>query len=610
MITKEDIRNVIEKRGKTREHLMFTLRDLENLSGKNQLDPDVLRMVAEQTNLPKSAIAGFVSFYTMFKTNPRAPFIIRVCKSGPCHVMGSRTIFDAIKKHLGIAPGEATSDGLFYLEGCECLGVCSVAPAMMINYDIHGNLSEKRIGDIFDQYRRKTPVFGEECGPEVEGRVCLINDDRQTKRLVEKVGKVDPLSIESYMENGGYSAIKKAIKEYSPEDVINIVKKSGLRGRGGAGFSAGVKWSFMPKGDIQKIVICNADEGEPGTYKDRILMEENPHMVLEGMLLCGYATGASLGYIYVRGEFRRAIERLQRAIDQAREKNILGKHLAGPTFNFDVFIKEGGGAYVCGEESSLMNSMEGKRGYPRFRPPFPAGSGFMGMPSNVNNVETYASVPMIIEHGAEWYQALGTGKCPGTKLYCLSGKMNRTGLIEAPMGTTLREIIETFGKGMKNGKSLKFAQVGGSAGGLLGKDLLDLPLDIDQTIAAGVTLGSGVVLACDEDTCAVDFLLNILSFFAHESCGQCVPCRVGTSHLHHLAKKFAERTATPKDMDVMIEKAQLMKQASLCALGQSPLLPINTTFKYFKEEFLKHCDPGYKCPECDKTLAIFYNGKH
>ncbi|MDD5007600.1 MAG: NAD(P)H-dependent oxidoreductase subunit E [Syntrophorhabdaceae bacterium] len=606
MITTEDIKNVIEKRGNAREHLMFILRDLENLSGKNQLDIDTLTEVAELTNIPRSAIGGFVGFYTMFKTNPRAPFIVRVCKSGPCHVMGARTIFDHIEKYLGIKPGEATSDGLFYLEKCECLGVCSVAPAMMINYDIHGNLTQKKIKEIFDGYRSKKPIFGEECGPEVEGKACIINDNRQTKRLLEKVGKIDPLNNNSYVENGGSRAIKKAIREYTSEEVINIIKDSGLRGRGGAGFPTGLKLSFMPKGGIQKYIICNADEGEPGTYKDRILMEENPCMILEGMLICAYATGATVGYIYVRGEFRRAIERLQKAIDQARERRMLGKHIAGPTLNFDVFIKEGGGAYVCGEESSLINSMEGRRGYPRFRPPFPAGSGFMNLPSNVNNVETYASIPMIIEHGADWYRSVGTEKCPGTKLYCLSGKMKRVGLVELPMGTTLREIIDVYGKGIRKGKSFKFAQVGGTAGGILGSDLLDLPLDIDHTMQAGVTLGSGVVLVCDEDTCAVDFLLNILSFFEHESCGQCVPCRVGTSHLHYLAKKFAMREAVPKDIDAMIDKAQLMKKASLCALGQSPVLPITTILKYFRDEFVRHCDPGYTCPECDRTIKRFY----
>jgi NADH:ubiquinone oxidoreductase subunit F (NADH-binding)/NADH:ubiquinone oxidoreductase subunit E len=606
MLKTETIKKVIAKRGKDKEHLMLILRDLENLSGSNSLSVDVLKKTADEMNVPESRIAGFVGFYTMFKTKTRARFLIRVCKSGPCYVMGSRTIFDSIEKHLGIKPGQATKDGIFCLEKCECLGVCSVAPAMMINYDLHGNLTDKKIKDILNAYKKKTPTSSEECGPEIDGRNCIIDAKSQTKRLLNNIGSIDPLNIESYIKHGGYASIQKTFKEYTPEQVINIVKDSGLRGRGGAGFPAGIKWSFIPKGEIKKYIICNADEGEPGTYKDRILMEENPHLIIEGMTLCGYATGADAGYIYIRGEFRRSIERLQKAIEQARAKGLLGKKIAGTSFNFDIQIKEGGGAYVCGEESSLINSMEGKRGYPRFRPPFPAGSGFMGKPSNVNNVETYASVPMIILNGADWYKSVGTEKCAGTKLYCLSGKMNKVGLVELPMGVKLREIINVYGKGLKKGKKFKFAQVGGTAGGIVGKDLLDLPLDIDQTIKAGVTLGSGVVLVCNEDTCAVDFLLNVLSFFEHESCGQCIPCRVGASHLHHIAKKFAARTASIDDIDRMVDKAQLMKQASFCALGQSPILPITTMLKYFRHEFEQHCKPAHKCPECDKTLKRFY----
>lgn len=605
MITANDIENVIQKRGKAQEHLMFILRDLENLSGSNQLTTDVLKHVAEKMNIPRSAVAGFLSFYSMFSTQPLARFVIRVCKSGPCHVMGARTIFDVVEKHLGIKVGEATPDGTFFLEDTECLGVCSVAPAMMVNYDLHGNLTEDRIKTILDGYRSKTPIFGEASGPEIDTTACIIDDDRQTKRLLEKINVIDPLDIESYMGSGGYAALKSTLTALSPADVITSVKDSGLRGRGGAGFPAGLKWSFVTKGDMQKYVLCNADEGEPGTFKDRILMDGNPHQILEGMALCGYAIDASIGYVYVRGEFRRSIERLQRAIDQAKTKGILGKKIFGSSFDFDVFIKEGGGSYVCGEESSLMNSMEGRRGYPRFRPPFPAGAGFMNKPSNVNNVETYASVPMIIANGADWFKSVGTPSCSGTKLYCLSGRLNRTGLVELPMGTALREIIDVYGKGIEGGKAFKFAQVGGSAGGIVGPDLLDLPLDIDAPLKAGETLGSGVVLVCDDETCPVDFLLNVLNFFEHESCGQCVPCRVGTRQIHYLARKFAERRAVEEDLETMVQKAELMKH-SLCALGQSPILPIRTILKYFRQEFAKHCDPAHKCPECDRTLQRFY----
>jgi len=605
----EKIRKSIEKFGNDREHLMLILRDLENASGKNVLDIETLESVAAEMNIPEGAVAGFVDFYTMFKTKPRAKYVIRVCKSGPCHVMGSTTIFDAVQKHLGIGIGETTRDGMFYLEKCECLGVCSVAPAMMVNYDIHGNLTPKRIKDLLDSYKKKKPSAGEQCGKEVEGKACIINEPRQTKRLLDKIGVVDPLKIDSYLGNGGFDSLKKALS-MSPADIISEVKDSGLRGRGGAGFPAGMKWSFVTKGPMQKYVICNADEGEPGTFKDRILMEENPQLLIEGMAICGYAIDASIGYIYIRGEYRRSIERLQAAIEQARKKGILGKNIMGSKFSFDVFIKEGGGAYVCGEETSLINSMEGKRGYPRFKPPFPGGAGYMRLPSNVNNVETLMSVPMIIEKGAEWYRSAGPTNCSGTKLYCLSGKLNRTGLVELPMGATLKEIIDVHGKGIKKGKKFKFAHVGGSAGGILGKDLMNLPLDIDQPIKQGVTLGSGVVLVCDEDTCAVDYLLQILSFFEHESCGQCVPCRVGTVQLHHLVKKFAMRTANESDIDLLIEKATLMKKASLCALGQSPIMPITTMLKYFRSEFVKHCKPDYKCAACDTSLKRYYSGSH
>ncbi len=603
----ETIKKTIEKYGNDREQLMLIFRDLETESGKNVLETSTLKNVAEIMNIPKSAVAGFLGFYTMFKSKTRAKYLIRVCKSGPCHVMGSTTIVEELQKALGVGIGESTKDGMFFIEKCECLGVCSVAPAMMVNYDIHGNLTPARIKEILDSYKKKEPVKGEACGPEVEGKKCIIDNPKQTKRLLADIGTIDPLSIESYTGKDGYSALKKAVS-MKTDEVINIVKDSGLRGRGGAGFPTGLKWSFVSKGSMQKYVICNADEGEPGTFKDRILMEENPHLLIEGMAINGYAIDASIGYIYIRGEFRRSIERLQKAINDARSKGMLGKNLFGSGFSFDIFIKEGGGAYVCGEETSLINSMEGKRGYPRFKPPFPGGSGFMNLPSNVNNVESLMSVPLIINKGSDWYKSVGQPNCAGTKLYCLSGKMKNTGLVELPMGATMKEIIDVYGGGMKSGSTFKFAQVGGSAGGILGKDLMDLPLDIDHPTKEGVTLGSGVVLVCDEKTCSVDFLLQILSFFEHESCGQCVPCRVGTSHLHSLVKKFAERNATAEDIDLMIKKAELMKKASLCALGQSPIMPILTILKYFKDEFVKHTDSKHVCLACDQSLKTYYSG--
>jgi len=607
MIKTSDITNIVDKWGKDRENLMLIMRDLESISGNNQVDVDSLKTLARVMNIPQSAVAGFVGFYTMFSKEPRGKFLIRVTKSGPDHIMGSRDIVDAVEEHLGIGPGETTDDGLFHLELCECLGVSSVAPAMMVNYDIHGNLDKNGVKQILDSYKTREASFFADCGEETFAHNCIIDDDRQTKRLLSKIGRIDPENIESYIQAGGYNGLKKTLNDHSPADIINIVRDSALRGRGGAGFPAGMKWSFVTKGDMQKYVVCNADEGEPGTFKDRILMEGDPHSVIEGMAICGYAIDASVGYIYVRGEFRKAIELLQNAIDQARNKGLLGKNIMGTGFDFDLFIKEGGGAYVCGEETSLINSMEGKRGYPRFKPPFPGGAGFMNSPSNVNNVETFSSVPMILENGAEWYKSVGMEGCAGTKLYCLSGKMEKGGLVELPMGTTLREIIYEYGGGIKDGKKFKFAHVGGSAGGILGEDLMDLPLDIDKTTAAGVTLGSGVVLVADEETCPVDYLLQILSFFEHESCGQCVPCRVGTSHLHYLVKKIASGKGVVTDIDLLVSKSKLMQKASLCALGQSPVLPITTMLNYFREDFVRHCDPKYMCSECNRSIKRYYS---
>ncbi len=606
MIKRQDIVNIVDKWGNSRENLMLIMRDLENISGRHQVDEDVMCELADVMTLPESAIAGFIGFYTMFKKNPRAKHLIRVSKSGPDHIMGSRDVFDFIESYLGIKPGETTSDGIFHLEACECLGVSSIAPAMMIDYDIHGNLNEESLKKILDEYKTREFSFKADCGPEVDAARCIIDHEGQTHRLLEHIGSIDPWKIDDYINVGGYNSLKKALKD-EPSDIVSVMKDSNLRGRGGAGFPAGMKWSFVTKGDMQKYVICNADEGEPGTFKDRILMEGNPHSVIEGMMICGYAIDASIGYIYIRGEFRESIEKFQNAIDQAREKGILGKNIFDSGFDFDLFVKEGGGAYVCGEETSLINSMEGYRGYPRFKPPFPGGAGFMNKPSNVNNVETFASVPLILEKGADWYKSVGTKDCAGTKLYCLSGKLNRTGLVELPMGTPMREIIETYGGGMKDGRKFKFAHVGGSAGGILGEDLMDLPLDIDQTTKAGVTLGSGVVLVADENTCPVDYLLQILSFFEHESCGQCVPCRVGTSQLHYIVKRIAERKADVSEIDMLIEKSELMQKASLCALGQSPVLPIKTMLKYFRDEFERHCDPLYVCKECDRSLKRFYS---
>ncbi len=605
MMNQQQIKEIVDTFGNARENLLLILREIEDRSGQNYLDTSLLTTLADVMKLPSSSIAGFIDFYTMFKMKPRAKYVIRVCKSTPCHTMGAISIFDSITSILGIKEGEATDDGLFYLERCECLGACASAPAMMINYDLHGKLTHDKIDKILKKYKSLPPADSSGSGKEISVEKTLLPKEGQAIRLLEHIGKIDPENIEDYIKGGGYTGIKRALA-IKPSEVVNMVRDSGLRGRGGAGFPAGLKWSFVVKGDMQKYVICNADEGEPGTFKDRILMEGNPHLLLEGMAICGYATNATIGYIYVRGEYRRSITRLQTAIDQARQKGFLGKNIFGSSFDFDVLIKEGGGAYVCGEETSLINSMEGLRGYPRFKPPFPGQAGFHEKPSTVNNVETLMSVPMILNRGPLWFKDIGTLTCAGTKLFCLSGKLNRTGLVELPMGVTLKDIIDVHGKGIVNDGQFKFAQVGGSAGGIVGPDMLDVEMDIDSLMRHGATLGSGVVLVCDQNTCPVDFMLHTLSFFKHESCGQCTPCRIGCAQLEDLAVKIAGRKADPSAPDQLLSISRLMQKTSLCALGQSPIMPITTMLKYFREDFDKHCQPDYECSACDASLAHYW----
>jgi NADH-quinone oxidoreductase subunit F len=417
----------------------------------------------------------------------------------------------------------------------------------------------------------------------------ILTTDRRASELkgriiLDNIGRIDPESIEEYIATGGYEALGKALA-MKPEEVIKIVKDSMLKGRGGAGFPTGLKWSFVAgaKGD-QKYVICNADEGEPGTFKDRLIMEGDPHKVLEGMAICGYAVGATVGVIYIRGEYAISVKHIKKAIEDAKALGLLGKDIFSSGFDFDVRVNLGAGAYVCGEETALIESIEGKRGNPRIKPPFPANKGLWQKPTDVNNVETFANIPPIIQNGAEWFKGFGTKDSTGTKVYTLLGHINTPGLIEVPMGITLREIITDFGGGMKDGKRFKLAQVGGTAGGILGPNLLDVPLCYENMLEYDLVLGSGAILIMDETTDVRSILSCFLRFFKHESCGQCAPCRLGTKKLLDLANGLEKGTGKKKDLDLMIEIANDMLLSSLCPLGQSPILPLRGMAKYFSNE--------------------------
>jgi len=408
---------------------------------------------------------------------------------------------------------------------------------------------------------------------------------KQPRIVLQNSGVIDPNSLEQAIGVGAYSAMAKIIEEaISPLDVIDLVKASGLRGRGGAGFPTGLKWSFTAK-DKQVYIICNADEGEPGTFKDRLILEGDPHRLLEGMMIAGYAVNASKGYVYVRGEYALSIERMQMAIDAAREAGLLGENIFESDFSFDIEIKKGAGAYVCGEETSLIESIEGKRGYPRLKPPYPGAVGLWSKPTVVNNVETLANVPPIILNGAEWFRSYGTEKCPGTKVFIILGHVEKPGLVEAEMGTVLQTIIDEYGGGVKDGKAFKGALIGGAAGAFVCPDCLNKPMDFDGLQELSAVLGSGAILVLNEDASIVELLDGILAFFKHESCGQCAPCRAGTLALKTIMGRIRDGSGEARDLDKMVEIATTMQATSLCPLGQSPILPITSALQHFRDEF-------------------------
>ncbi len=395
--------------------------------------------------------------------------------------------------------------------------------------------------------------------------------------VLRNYGKIDPLNIDDYINAGGYKSLEKA-RSMSQTDLIDEVKKSGLRGRGGAGFNAGMKWSFSYNiQSDEKFVVCNADEGEPGTYKDRIIMESDPQSLFEGMAICGYAIGAKKGYIYCRGEYPYVVEKLNKAIEQAKAKGVWG--------DFDIEVRMGAGAYVCGEESALIESIEGHRGEPRFKPPFPPVVGLWGKPTIVNNVETFANIPVILEKGADWYKSIGAASYPGTKVCTLTGDVVNRQFIEVPTNTTIRQVIFEFGGGMLNGKKFKAVQIGGTSGGFIPEDLLDTPIDFDSMSAIGATLGSGAVFVMDETRDIVDVVDRITKFFEHESCGKCTPCREGTKRMHEMMHRIKDGAGNAGDLDNLERLGTIMSKACLCGLGQAAPAPVLTTLKHFKGDY-------------------------
>jgi len=430
----------------------------------------------------------------------------------------------------------------------------------------------------------------------------------QQRIVLERAGVIDPDSIDDYIINEGYQALGKVLTDMQPKDVIDLIKSSGLQGRGGAGFPTGVKWGFVA-GAVgeKKYVVCNADESEPGTFKDRLILEGDPHSLIEAMAIAAYAVGADEGYIYIRGEYALATTRLLKAIMQAKEFGFLGKNIFSTNFNFEIHVHGGAGAYICGEETALIESIEGKRGEPRPRPPYPTTNGLWGMPTLVNNVETLANIPPIIRNGAEWFKSFGTPSSPGTKVYTILGNVNATGLIEVPMGITLREVIGIYGKGMKNGASLKLAQTGGSSGSIIPASLQDTPMDYESYSKAGVAMGSGALLICSDETCVVDLARVLINFFRFESCGKCNPCRIGNQRAFQILTNISEGLGSMKDLDDLQDMSVWLYETSNCGLGQTAGVPLKDILHHFREEVeahitLKECPAGV-CPMSGNATA-------
>ena len=496
-----------------------------------------------------------------------------------------------------------------------CFGLCALGPIMIVYPEgaFYSRVEPEDIKEIVSEHIEKGRVVKRLLYQETvkDGKIePLTHTDfyRKQKRVaLRNCGVIDPENINEYLATDGYQAIARVLTTMSPDQVIDTIKASGLRGRGGGGFPTGTKWALARANeDDQKYVCCNADEGDPGAFMDRSILEGDPHVLIEAMTIAGYAIGATKGFVYVRAEYPIAVHRLQIAIDQAKERGMLGTDILGTGFEFDLEIRLGAGAFVCGEETALMTSIEGKRGEPRPRPPFPAQKGLFGKPTVLNNVETYANIPRIIMNGPQWFAAMGTEKSKGTKVFALGGKINHTGLVEVPMGTTLREIVEEIGGGIPNGKKFKAAQTGGPSGGCIPAHLIDTPIDYDNLIAIGSMMGSGGLIVMDEDNCMVDIAKFFLEFTVDESCGKCSPCRIGTRRLLEILERITKGQGEMADIDKLIELSNHIKQNSLCGLGQTAPNPVLSTLNYFRDEYIAHIKDK-TCPSkvCRSLLSYY-----
>ena len=533
---------------------------------------------------------------------------ILVCGGTGCSSSHSEEILENLKKEL--AYHDLDQEVKVVQTGC--FGLCEMGPIMIVYPEgvFYSKVKPDDVKEIVEEHVLKGRIVKRLLHKDAmdEDAIKSLNQTRfyekQQRVALRNCGVINPEDIREYIAVDGYEALGRVLTQMTPQEVVDIVKASGLRGRGGAGFPTGTKWQFAMGDAPVKYVCCNADEGDPGAFMDRSVLEGDPHVVLEAMTIAGYAIGSHQGYIYVRAEYPIAIHRLQIAINQSREMGFLGKDIFGSGFDFDIELRLGSGAFVCGEETALMTSIEGHRGEPRPRPPFPAVKGLFAVPTILNNVETYANIPQIILKGADWFASMGTEKSKGTKVFCLVGKINNTGLVEIPMGTTLREVVEDIGGGVPNGKKFKAAQTGGPSGGCIPASLIDTPIDYENLAAVGTMMGSGGLIVMDEDTCMVDIAKFFLEFTVDESCGKCTACRIGTNRLLEMLEKITSGKGTLETLDEMEQLAYDIKANSLCALGQTAPNPVLSTMRYFRDEYIAHV-VDKKCPAgvCKELLS-------
>lgn len=548
-----------------RSGLIPALWDAQRTFG--YLSEPVVASIAKTLDVPLADAHGVVEFYTMLYNEPKGETTVRVCVSPVCAQEGSNQVLDELCDHHGVERGGTTGDGKYTIKPVECLGLCDHAPSGLIDDVPVSHVNEA------------DPVtLADDPPPAPLGHIS-----GSARHITKRVGEMDPTDIEAYQDLGGFSGLRKALLELSPQEVIAEIEEAGLVGRGGAAFPTGLKWKFTAGAEGEpKYIVCNTDESEPGTFKDRFLMEGDPFAVLEGMLLAGYSIGAHKGYIYIRGEYYRSQKFFEGVIENAREHGFLGEDILGSGFDFDVEIRAGAGAYICGEETALFESIEGKRGFPRIKPPFPTTHGLFGQPTVINNVETLAAATWIMENGAGAFRASGTEESPGTKMFCLSGDVGRPGVYEVPYGTTMRELLEQAG-GVKG--ELQAALVGGAAGFYATPDQLDVPMSFEGLEEAGLTLGSGVVVVSNTERDLRKSLISLARFFAHESCGKCYPCRFGTQRQKDLLKRIFNGEGSQEDIEALDDIGYTMTESSLCGLGKTASLAILSAKENWPELF-------------------------